>query len=598
MKAVAQYTIRDTSDALIQTQAPLSPVIDTLWLDTSITPNQLKRWDGTQWLVVNDPDNIVQIAVEETLKAEITVDGETGTIEEFASKIVTADGKVTKLNSAVEKITPEYIVNTVTENDKFTNVEQTANKVNWLVSGESATQMTLTEEAAKLVSDSVEITADKINAIANEIDFSANNSVQIIVRDTVDNTAAKELRTGTTVTITDEMVHINSPETKFSIPSADSTEGEEIVSIDEEGLYTKTITADKINCSNIVGTALEPGRYTPASAAELQLLFDGVSNKWLSGVITIVVNKITAGDFTIKGLHGYGMLLIIGATVGTFSSINISDCSCRIKIQTAKITSSGIAATITNSNVVFESITFNAPIGIDASCGSNVILKYCDGNTTTLMNVADQSIVRVMSNSNPVLVPKGVLGVVDGEVYSPFKFEAPTSTPSAPTVVTSGEYTATKTRTWGGDWLSTGTFGDSLYQGTTGGGSLRRGCIWFDNTKFSGRTVVSAILTLKRYSGIGRGGEVTVSIYGTTSETDSGTPAIGTKYASVAAANGSTVTVDVTSAIQAIANGTIKGLMLYDTSTAVLSGKAYTSGYSKFYGTDSDYAPTLSVTFQ
>lgn len=50
----AQYTITDVSDPIISSTAPPAPIKDALWLDTSVTPNVLKRWDGTTWQSVSD----------------------------------------------------------------------------------------------------------------------------------------------------------------------------------------------------------------------------------------------------------------------------------------------------------------------------------------------------------------------------------------------------------------------------------------------------------------------------------------------------------------------------------------------------------------
>ena len=54
MIAAAQYTIVDLLDPVQQGTAPSSPVTGMLWLDTSTTPETLKRWSGSKWIVVND----------------------------------------------------------------------------------------------------------------------------------------------------------------------------------------------------------------------------------------------------------------------------------------------------------------------------------------------------------------------------------------------------------------------------------------------------------------------------------------------------------------------------------------------------------------
>lgn len=49
LKATGQITLTDLNDAIITGTAPLNPTTATLWLDTSTTPNALKRWTGSAW---------------------------------------------------------------------------------------------------------------------------------------------------------------------------------------------------------------------------------------------------------------------------------------------------------------------------------------------------------------------------------------------------------------------------------------------------------------------------------------------------------------------------------------------------------------------
>lgn len=72
--AIAQYTIRDASDITVSAVAPSSPSVDELWLDTSQTPNQMKRWNGTSWDIVNDAADLIE-AIEEakTMVDEIEI---------------------------------------------------------------------------------------------------------------------------------------------------------------------------------------------------------------------------------------------------------------------------------------------------------------------------------------------------------------------------------------------------------------------------------------------------------------------------------------------------------------------------------------------
>lgn len=56
--SVGQITIVDMNDVTIATVQPGSPAVDQIWLDTSIVPNQLKRWTGTEWVVINDTSEL------------------------------------------------------------------------------------------------------------------------------------------------------------------------------------------------------------------------------------------------------------------------------------------------------------------------------------------------------------------------------------------------------------------------------------------------------------------------------------------------------------------------------------------------------------
>lgn len=57
-RAIGQFTISDMNDVNIQTMEPSLKVINMLWLDTSSTPNVLKRWNESEWEIISDPDKI------------------------------------------------------------------------------------------------------------------------------------------------------------------------------------------------------------------------------------------------------------------------------------------------------------------------------------------------------------------------------------------------------------------------------------------------------------------------------------------------------------------------------------------------------------
>ena len=47
--ATAQFTIIDLADITVGS-APVTPALNQLWLDTSVTPSVLKTWNGSIWI--------------------------------------------------------------------------------------------------------------------------------------------------------------------------------------------------------------------------------------------------------------------------------------------------------------------------------------------------------------------------------------------------------------------------------------------------------------------------------------------------------------------------------------------------------------------
>ena len=430
----------------------------------------------------------------------------------------------------------------------------------------------------------------QINLVPDKITLAVTESKEY-TDDAVSDVTATGVKTKTSsVVITKDEVRINSEATTIAIPAADSADGEEIVTIDDEGLRTTVLTADEIHSDSVM-SAVSGRTYTPANAGELQAIFDGLKCRYLTSGVTIDASAVSGGSCTLRGIQAGGIFKI---TNGTLNALKLMHCRCHVQIENMTFDSSGTAVEAQTCEYVYlKNCVFNAAEGLNAIYGANVVLNACTGVCATLLRSSSGSTVSV----NGISCPSGVLGSSAGEVYSLFEFTAAETEPEA-SEVTTATLTTNNSRTWGGGWLSTDTFGKALYQGTTGDGELRRGCMWFPLTAISGKEIISATLTLKRVSGIGGGGAVTVGIYGTTATGASGTPAIGTKYAELSLANGASGSVDITAAVKALAAGSIKGLMIYDSRTGTFNGKNYTYGYCKLYGDGSGSEPSISVTYK
>lgn len=442
---------------------------------------------------------------------------------------------------------------------------------------------------------SIELNDDSGLTVAEKlgtaIDISKNEALiraeeKIILE--VSKRPAKALETGTTVTITDEQFNVQTKQAAFSIIDDSSGEAEEKLRIDDDGLTAEDATFGTVHSDSVVSTQAA-ATFTPANAGELQAFLDNLSNRCLLGDVNVDVRNITGGNFTVKGLSGSGQLVLNGNGTGVLNSFAIQNCHARVRLYNMTFSTTGTALDVYCAAVYLNGVTLNAKVGVQMDF-AQAALYSCAGTCTTVCYSGPESSVHIYGST----IPYGQPGMNGGEIYSSLAFANPPSAVETPTV-TSASLAATSTRTWNGGWIS----GNVLYQGKTGSdGSLRRGCMWFDTSAISGKTIVSATLTLKRVDGIGGGGSVAVGIYGTTAALASGTPAVGTKYASVSLANGATKSVDMTAAVQALANGSIKGLMVYDTQTGTYNSKNYTYGYCKLYGSSDGAKPVLNVTYK
>lgn len=141
--AIAQFTIIDYNDITVGATAPASPSIDQLWLNTSVTPNRLSRWSGSAWVLAT-PTTPGQVGAEATIYKQASAPAhsngrlwlQTGIVPNILwrstgsawEKVTpTTPGEIgaypsedgsnleNRVYSAEQKMTPEAIVNTFTE---------------------------------------------------------------------------------------------------------------------------------------------------------------------------------------------------------------------------------------------------------------------------------------------------------------------------------------------------------------------------------------------------------------------------------------------------------------------------------------------------
>lgn len=86
--AVAQFTIRDDTDIIVSVNTPTDPVLNMLWLDTGVTPNVLKKYNGLTWQVVNDTSSIYETISTSINTATTEI---LGTVEEKIAEVRMTD---------------------------------------------------------------------------------------------------------------------------------------------------------------------------------------------------------------------------------------------------------------------------------------------------------------------------------------------------------------------------------------------------------------------------------------------------------------------------------------------------------------------------
>ena len=54
--ATGQLTLYDYNDTLVAGVAPVDPTLNSLWLDNSVSPAMMKKWNGSGWTDIGEMD--------------------------------------------------------------------------------------------------------------------------------------------------------------------------------------------------------------------------------------------------------------------------------------------------------------------------------------------------------------------------------------------------------------------------------------------------------------------------------------------------------------------------------------------------------------
>lgn len=437
---------------------------------------------------------------------------------------------------------------------------------------------------------------------------------------------------GSSVLIDENNVNINTKNFSVSAPVLDANNNptdEAQMQVDRYGL-----TADKINSPSVAsqydgGAVVTVRTDGTGDFTSLRAAMEDLNGCHIANDITINVQSgITlTEDLTIRGLFGGGEVTINanGATLrgtvtlrGNSTHLVIND----LIVKYRKTTGSAIAIRTCQSVVLGGcNIDGNNSNGSAISCqfGSTVRVSLTEMyNATNLISAANGAFVStdrikggyasggtfygLRAQGGGMIqcygtIPAGsVYETGNGQIRSDGTTVDSGAAPAPVPPMTTTTYVANLSGSYRSGWEDT----SYIKQGYTTNGEFT-GAFWVNNTTLradlSGKTILSASLTLRRKSGYGKGDKTKIYLHGITATGKSGAPGRSKNYGSIGTIMpGKTKEFAIpTAAVTDLVAGTIQGLALYAGDGSTMAGQVYSTNYCYIYGVGSD-APVLTVT--
>ena len=441
----------------------------------------------------------------------------------------------------------------------------------------------------------------------------------------------EEFRAGSAITLTEDEVQISTPKFNVNIVSEDGETN--MLSIDEEGANMPKLIASNVAVRydgpsqlyvNPSATAaqIEAGNYFRSLADALSMLNQKHVDRYVD--IRLAAGMTEYGSLTMAAISGGQWISIVGDSASPaklVGGLTVSYCISPISIKYLNVDTQSIGIGVAGCSwVTIDSCVITGPgTGVTGSrCvytynGGVVSVSNCElydcqysmqgDRAGSVTGSANKGNCRVganrccvhLENSQPCDSTTWTVTEWAGKVYTASVSVNQGSKPTPIPAPTSASVTANLTDSWYSSskaWIRSDNY---MRQGYTGSNGEWSGCMWFATSAFSGKTIKSAALTIKRDNGYGRSGEVTLKLWGITTTTNSGNP--NTNAVSYGALgtieNGETKTFTLpVAAAQALASGTIKGFMLRSDDGGVMSGRTYSYNYCRI-----STMPVLAVTF-
>jgi len=452
----------------------------------------------------------------------------------------------------------------------------------------------------------------------------------------------EEFRAGSSIKMTKEEVNISTE--IFNVDIVDSDGETNMLSIDKNGAQMQSLVcpdvAPRYNGPSVINVNSEATSDQIAAGDYYRSIADvavALSNKWISKDVTVKVaaGTVEYGTVTLRGIYGSGTIYIFGAEdnpaklVGKLE-IMYNGCPVFIRYLNVDSTSGGIGidcagastmAIIEKCVITGKGVSVGGGRGVRVYRGAHADVHECElyDHERSLYAQQTGSIQAYKCKGNCMIAASGGTIYASGSMPSDstdFNYGSyagqiimadditvngnAATPPAAEAIPTTVNVTANATDSWSSASSAWRQQDNIIRQGYYNGMGEWSGCFWFPTTSFSGKTIKTASLTLTRTAGSGKSSEVTLKLHGITIASATGNPTVGsTDYGVLGTiANGETKTFTLPlNAAQALANGTIKGFMLYANDGSAMSGRSYSTNYCKI-GSSGDVSPKLNVTHQ
>ena len=396
--------------------------------------------------------------------------------------------------------------------------------------------------------------------------------------------------------------------------------------LDGDGGHLSKAIIGELDCPNAAKVYTGPSAITVGTTSSTYLTlweaFGSLSNRIVTSNITITLEADLYEVATLSGVSGSGSITINGAGYSLQGRIALLSNSQTVEVQ--NITLVGISTYgnvfqvsncqfvylhnstingnnspncvyLTASNVRMSTVEFyNSTTLISCQFVSHLLTYNLIGGNCTNFLIANGALVHMSGTRPDGAFVRDLQAITAPSDPTTLTINYGSATPIVPPTTTS-----TLACTASGHYWNAWESGNTIIQGRYDN-AVYAGCMWFNISAISGKTVRSATLTISRLQGYGTWDNTTLYLCGTTLTGKSGNPKTNAvtygSIGSLSEGSGGTFAIPV-QAVQDLADGTIGGLMLYIASDTTNRGNIYSDNYSAYAGYGSGNAPALTVVY-